>query len=126
MTTVSPYTGPGLNIHCSSPEGVIVINTNWRDLYDARTGTHMRVSPEVLEALGADNVLQVALHLKARNPRASLPKAPHAVGYSYTANGLQLVVQVVLLKGEGERVPVFLISTVEQWEEWHVDKDRRN
>jgi hypothetical protein len=103
-----------------------MLNTNRRDLYDARTDTHMRVSPEVLERLGYEGVLAVALHLKARNPRASLRNAARATGYWYTANDLKLFVGVFLLKGRRGRVPVFLIATREQWEEWHVDRERRN
>jgi hypothetical protein len=104
------------------------MNTNWRDLYDERTDTHVRVSPEVLEHLGQDGVFQVALHLKGRNPPASLPNAPRATGYRYTANGMELFAGAVLLRGgeRGIRVPVFLISTLAQWEEYHIDRERRN
>jgi hypothetical protein len=57
------------------------MHMNWRDLSDKRTATHMRVSPEVLQHLGERGVLEVALHLKARNLPASAPDAAQATGY---------------------------------------------
>ena len=107
-----------------------MLNMDWSDLYDEATGTHMRVSPAVLEHLGAAGALQVALHLKARNPPASLRNALHATGYRYTANGLELFAGVFLLKDprdpDGGRVPVFLIDTFARWQTWHVDREQRN
>ena len=103
-----------------------MINNNWRDLYDTDTDTRMRVSPEVLQQLGRDGALQIALHVKASNPIAGLKDAPFSKGYSYTANGAQYFAGVFLLKDRFQRVPVFLIDTWEHWAEYHLDKDGRN
>lgn len=92
-----------------------MLNTNWQDVYDEGTGTHMRVSPDVLQQLGYHGVLQVALHVKARNLTASLPNAHLATAYCPTVNGQKLFTGVVLLKGRGGRVPVFLICKYETW-----------
>jgi hypothetical protein len=94
-----------------------MLNTNWRDLYDERTGTCVRASPTVLQHLGREGVLQIALHLKARQPRANLPGAERATGYFYRAGGLRLVATVFLL--EQGQLPVILISTQQEWAEYH-------
>jgi hypothetical protein len=89
---------------------------NYHDLYEADSDTRLRVSPAVLGHLGRAGVLQVARHLKARNPRPSRANAPLATGYRYTANGLALVATVFLLQEQGRPVPVIRISTREEWE----------
>jgi hypothetical protein len=103
-----------------------MINKNWQDIYDETTDTHMRVAPEVLQMFGQDNVLKIALHLKARNPLAAPKGGILAQGHNYTANGVPLVLTVILLKGEGGQVPVFLIDTKEHWAEWCEGREERN
>jgi hypothetical protein len=107
-----------------------MLDPNWRDVYDEPTGTRMRVSPDVPRRLGHDGVLEVALHLKARNPRPDPPGASRCVAYPYTAGGLRLIAGVHLKEGRVGRlpalVPVFSISTREQWAEWNADPERRN
>lgn len=102
------------------------MNTNWEDIYDQPTDTYMRVSSEVLRHLGRNGVLQVALHLKAQNPTPDRRDAPRKHAYFCTAKNLQLFRGVELIKGKDGRVPVFVISTRESWEQWHLDRDRRN
>jgi len=94
-----------------------MLNTNWRDLYDPQTETCVRVSPTVLQRLGRDGVLQIALHLKGCQPRASLPNGEKATAYCYQAGGLSLIASVFLL--ERGRLPVILISTEEEWAEYN-------
>ncbi|MCI0458123.1 MAG: hypothetical protein L0Z62_14260 [Gemmataceae bacterium] len=102
-------------------------DTGWRDLYDERSDTWMRVSLDVLQHLGYAGTLQVALHLKAKNPPAAHPGgATRAMGYRYTANDLQLIATVFLLRGRGQRVPVIRISTWEEWAECHLGREERN
>jgi hypothetical protein len=88
--------------------------------------THMRVSPGLLEPLGRDAVLQIALHLKAQNPVARPRNAVLAKAYRYTANGIELIAEVVLLKGRGGLVPVFVMSTKQEWAVWHEGREERN
>jgi hypothetical protein len=64
-----------------------MLNMNWRDLYDRRTGTRMRVSPEVLGHLGPQGV-QVALHLKGQGPKPDRKDATLVTAHGYKANGL--------------------------------------
>jgi hypothetical protein len=99
---------------------------SYHDLYDAASDTRLRVSPAVLHHLGRDGALQLARHLKARNPRASLPNAPLATGYAYTANGLPLVATVFLLQEHGQPVPVIRITTREEWAAACEGREQRN
>jgi hypothetical protein len=98
----------------------------WRDLYDEQSDTRMRVSPNVLERLGYDGTLQIALAVKARNPPAARRNAVLARGYAYTANGIRLIASVFLLLENGQRVPVIRISTHEEWAEYHSGREERN
>ena len=96
-----------------------MLNTNWR------TGTRVRVSPEVPGHLGPEGAMQVALHLKGQGPEPTRRDATLATAYGYV-NRLELAVALVLLEEAGGEVPVFLIATREQWAEWHLDRQSQH
>ena len=89
------------------------------------TDTHMRVSPGLLQPLGREAVLQIALHLKAQNPVARPRNAVLAKAYRYTANGIELMPRSSSSKAAAAWSR-FVMSTKQEWAVWHEGREKRN